>query len=155
MRMGIKSLHILTFARWTFSHMSDVEFSSLQYINSMSTHKELLTWRAGTCRPFVTAALTDGLCTFPTWQQLGTIREGMDRPSCYWVTLLQPARRAAVSGQISSLPPHWSNNLSYTKINISTVQNRMYMYSTPLLPSTGKFLAIGQIQRRRKGTLLS
>jgi hypothetical protein len=70
----------------------------------------------------------------------------------YWVTLLQSARRAAVLGQISSVPPHWSNKPSFTESNISTVQNRMYMYSTSILPSTRKFLALGQIQRRRKGT---
>jgi hypothetical protein len=45
----------------------------------------------------------------------------------YWVTHLQPGRRSAVLDQPSSFRPHWSNNLSYTKINISTVQNRMYI----------------------------
>jgi hypothetical protein len=55
-----------------------------------------------------------------------TVRHGQSI-MLYWVTLLQPARRAAVLGQLSSLPPHWSNKPSYTEINISTVQNRMYI----------------------------
>ncbi len=169
MRMGIKSLHILTFARWTFSHMSGVEFSSLHQVNVNTQwavnieSRPLPAIRDGSLDGwfvYISNKTPAGNAIQLTAGQLlpeQTVQYGkawtLDSPSRCQVTLIQPVRRAAVSGQISSLPPHWSNKSSYTEINISTVQNRMNMYtlySTSILPSTGKFLAIGQIQTKGK-----
>ncbi len=58
-----------------------------------------------TCRN--RSALEQGKWCDPTGQTAWAVHHVQNHTLLHWVTLLQPARRAAVLGQLSSLRLHW------------------------------------------------